>query len=113
MSVEVFGSSLDAIYTVLSVEAVFSLAPEEVVDVIDKTDGIDLSAGNGDVSVPTLMPALAVRISSLTEAGITRDQLDGTFVTFNGQRWKIYNSEPRPTPAGEAAGELFVLVRKA
>lgn len=113
MSVEVFAASLDAIYATLSVEALFSANPAVLVDVIDKTDGVDMSTGGSSgISIPTLIPAAAVLISSLTEAGISRDDLDGTTVAFNGQTWRIYNSQPSPTPAGEAAGELIIFLRK-
>jgi hypothetical protein len=112
VSIEIFDVNLDANYALLSVEAVLSVAPDDVIDVIDKTDGIDLSMGSGDITVPTLVPGCCLRITDLVELGLSRGDLDDATITFNDQTWKIYNSMPRPTPNGESRGELLLLLRK-
>jgi hypothetical protein len=101
----------DAIYAALGVPAVLSVnttdADEFDVTVIDKTKGVDVGDG---VTVSTIAPAAAIRVSELTGYGLVRSQLDGAVIAFNGVTWRIQYSKPVPSPAGEAQGELYLIL---
>lgn len=105
-----FAASLDAIYTVLGVEATLSLMTETIT-AIDKTSGIELSPG-GEGLLQTLAPAAAIRVADLTANGLVADDLVGETITLNSVSWKIINHQSKPTPRGEAAGELYLILRK-
>jgi len=107
---------LDPIYDVIGVEAQIVTAPGvplETVTVIDKTDGIDAALVGGDISVQSIVPAAAVRVRELAEKDIDlADLLDGA-ITFNGATWTIKSHRPKPTPGGEADGELYLILEKS
>lgn len=101
----------DAIYTALGVEAeltpVGTGIPVDTITVIDKTAGVETGDG---VTVSSVKPAAAVRYYELTAAGVARDQLNGSTISFNGGTWQIRSSLPKPSPVGETEGELYLIL---
>ena len=103
---------LDPIYRHLGLTA--TITPPErpgfAVTVIDKTAGIQTP---GDVAVPTIRPAAVIRVKEMLGVGLVREDLDAARITFNGATWTITATEPRPTPGGEADGELLLWLTAA
>ena len=101
----------DRIYAVLGVPAVLTRNLSDggtaELTVIDKTAGIETGDG---VTVSSVKPGAAVRIAELSAAGLVREDLHGAAIAFNGGSWEIKSSVPRPSPAGEAAGELYLIL---
>jgi hypothetical protein len=101
----------DAIYTALGVAAVLTPIgtgiPVEDLTVIDKTAGVETGDG---VTVSSIKPAAAMRYYELTAAGVTRAQLNGSTISFNGGSWIVRSTLPRPSPAGEPEGELYLVL---
>ena len=86
------------------------------VTALDKTAGVVVDDGNPrtvDTTIQTLTPAIAVRMADLTAAGLTRADLEGGAIEINGAIWHIKSSKPRPSPKGEAGGELLLLLYEA
>jgi hypothetical protein len=105
--------NLDAIYTTIGVEAFLVSAPADVFTVVDKTAGIEVPMAGGQAQMPTIIPAAAVRVYELAEYGITDPRtLINSMITFNDVTWKIINVAPKPTPSGEASGEVYLHLRK-
>lgn len=76
--------------------------------VIDKTTGIEVT--DGPTGVQTILPGCFARIAELDAKGINREALDGATWEFNGKEFRINSYMPRPTLAGERAGELIFLL---
>jgi len=110
MSIDWAAELLDPIYEELGVEA--QIAPASGSDPVTVT-ALDLSAGvtiGSAIEVPTLEPAAALRVAELAGHGlIAAELIDGT-ITLNGTAWKIRAPAPKPSPAGEAAGEVLLLL---
>ena len=100
-------------YTEIGVSATLTLAENNVaytgLTVIDKTQGIEVTVG-GDVSMMTIKPACVVRTAELAANGIAFGKLGGSKIAFNNKTWRIENRLPRPSPAGEMSGELYLIV---
>lgn len=96
-----FTEALDAIYTVLGVEAVLTVETEAYdLTVIDKTSGIELALKGGEIS--SIYPAAVVRTSDLVDAGISSwDTLLDAVITFNGGTWRVIDFLERPVPSGD------------
>lgn len=92
---------VDAVLTVQSTDGTFDLT------VIDKTGGIQVS---DDPTVASIKPAAVVRAYELTGHGLNRDDLNGASISFNGASWDIKASMPRPSPAGEQNGEVYLIL---
>lgn len=104
---------LDPQYTIHGVDAEVTVAcgdPTYAITVIDKTSGVEIG---DDGNVLTILPAACVRISELDEKGIQRRDLADASISFNDSDWTIKATRPRPTPTGEAGGELLLLLEKA
>lgn len=101
----------DALYTALGVEAeltpIGTGIPVDTIFVIDKTAGVETGDG---VTVSSVKPAAAVRYYQLTARGVSRDQLNGSTISFNGGTWIIRSTQLRPSPDGEAEGELLLIL---
>lgn len=79
--------------------------------VVDKTSGVEVpGAGDHDASVSTVLPAALVRMGELQAAGLSRARLSKARLAFNGKTYRIDTTVPRPTAAGEADGELLLLL---
>ena len=101
-------------FDVLGVPATLTLdvsdAEPVTLTVLDKTAGVEV----GDkITVSTILPAAMVRVSELTAAGVSASDLRGATITFNGKSWSIMRHEYRPSPNGEADGELLLILEAA
>ena len=56
--------------------------------------------------IETIRPAADVRMSELTDNDVEREDLKGGTITVAGDTWRIETTLPRPSPEGEANGEL-------
>lgn len=104
-----FSHALEVIHGVLSVPVAVSGFADPIM-MIDKTDGVEAEPAEG--TFPTLIPAAVVRRSALAEYSITPAQMVGRLIGMNGQTWKVLSTRPRPTPEGEAAGEIYLYLRR-
>lgn len=100
---------LDPIYDGLGVAA--SLTPNRAgaapapVTVLDKTATIEVSE---QFDIHTVRPAATVRVRDLTDAGVAVGEVDGGTLEFNGRVWRIDSHRMKPTPDGEASGEMLM-----
>lgn len=79
------------------------------VTVIDKTAGVEI-ADSSSIDVGTIRPVAAVRAAELVEKGVALDSLDDGFIAFNGKVWRIKSHIPRPSPHGEADGQVYLIL---
>jgi hypothetical protein len=99
----------DPIYARLGVPAVLDLGTDGNIDltVIDKTSGVEIGDG---VIISTIAPAADVRMTELTANNLTRQDVNGAALTFNGKTWEVKSHVMRPGPGGEDQGEMrFIL----
>lgn len=84
---------------------------EKTLRVIDKTSGIEVTLG-GELGVPTVKPAVAVRQAALVDQSIARvDLVDGQ-ITVNEVRWRIRQTAPKGSTQGESKGEIYLLLER-
>lgn len=103
------------IYTALGVPAHIepsSTADPADVTALDKTAGIAVTMSGG-LELETIVPAAVVRMVELATVGLTREDLDDGTIALNGKTWRIKATRPRPSPKGEADGELLLLLTEA
>lgn len=109
----------DAVYAHYGVEAVLTMPGTDgaVLEftAIDITGGISVggdfrnaSAGRFQSEIGTLEPAASVRASDL--ADIDLEDLPEAELLINGTTWKVRGSAPKPSPNGEASGEVYLLL---
>jgi hypothetical protein len=107
----------DALYaSPLAVDAVLTVDCGEVpiaIRAIDKTAGIvtGSSGGRFNAEVETISPAAAVRAGDL--ANIDKADLHGALLEMNGKTWTVENHTFRPSPTGEGAGEILLILTEA
>ena len=102
----------DRLYSELGVPATLRIDDwgEDIeVTAIPKIDGVAVSVA-GDPSVQTIQPAAAIRVSELTAAGITVAEIASGTIEMSGAVWRILSPLPRPSPNGEADGELWLIL---
>ena len=98
-----------AVHDVLAVTATLTPSggdPVEI-EVIDKTAGVEVQ-GPGSLGMPTVEPAAVVRSVVLADAGLTRSDLPRATLVLNGVTYRVKSSRPRPSPGGEADGEVMM-----
>lgn len=106
---------LDPNYAAFGVDATLTIAPgttdqaEHSLTVIDKTSGVPVTGAAG-FEVETITPAAVVRMAELTAASVARTALDRGTIEFNGKTWAITSHILRPSPGGEADGEVMLLL---
>ncbi len=98
------------IYRVFGVTATIQLEGGDPFDIvaIDNTDGV--AVGNS-VDVQTVLPAAVVLMPDLAAQGVAPGELDDGLITLNGKTWTIDAHRARPSPNGEADGELYLILR--
>lgn len=114
MSLDWDGLVLGPAYDILGVSALItpvSSASPATVQVIDDTRGVELP-GRAQVEVSTVKPVAYVRSTSLTAASLTKADLRGAAIAFNGRTYRIEDVLPRPMPTGEAQGELMLTLNE-
>lgn len=95
-------------YATWGVPAVLSLdAGTFDVTAIDRTTGAALA---GPVMVETVRPHAVLLRGDLDDQGILLGQLDGGTVALNGKTWRIMGHQSRPSPNGEAEGEVALML---
>jgi hypothetical protein len=77
---------------------------------IDETAGVEVLDGPG---IATVLPAATVRAALLVEMGIALASLPGAALRINGKDWTVVRHEYRPSPQGEAKGEIRMILEKA
>lgn len=102
----------DTIYSTAGIGVTATLMPAITnatyeITAIDKTGGINVG---DDVTVASVKPAAVVRMYELAGLGLTRGDLGGASIEINGQSWVIQSTLPRPSPHGEADGELWLIL---
>lgn len=105
-----------ATYDIFSTAATLTIANGDpvAVNVIDKTDGIETTLGSDvHTDAPTIMPAAIVRASVLADLGIAKASLRRGVLEMNGKSWRIDAAYNKPTPAGEADGEIVLILMEA
>ena len=105
---------LEPIYVALGVPIDFTL--QDMVTQfqligLDKTSGVEVLAD--DIDVSTVQPACIIRMSDLVNLGYSVSQLNRALVEFNGKSWQISHFHPKPSPNGEADGELYIILEGA
>lgn len=109
------GQLYDPLYSAFGVTASLDLDDSDSpysLTVVDRTAGLVMTDA-GNVDVQTVLPAALVRMSELTENGIAAAGLDGREIAFNGKTWRVESTRPKPSPEGEATGELVLLLIEA
>ncbi|PSJ55765.1 head-tail joining protein [Pseudaminobacter soli (ex Li et al. 2025)] len=94
-------------YAVFGVPATLIIedGPTLTLTVIDKTTGVEVG---GSVDVQTVLPAATVRATEL--ASIDLADLEDAKLTFNGKTWRVDSHLPKPSPKGEADGEIYLFL---
>lgn len=101
-----------AMYSPFSVSATLVIAdgePTVTVKVNDLTRGVEIP----DPAIPgvkTIKPVARMMRSDLVALDLCPNDLDGGLLVFNGKTWKISAWGPRPSPNGEADGELELIL---
>lgn len=107
----------DAVYAHYGVEAVLTMPETDgaVLEftAIDITGGVSVGGAHGNVTaggfrseIDTLEPAASVRAADLTD--IDLEDLPEATLLINGKTWKVRGSAPKPSPNGEASGEVYL-----
>jgi len=102
----------DPIYAVQGVSATLTIGATvyEELTALDKTSGID--TGEQGPLVQTIRPAACFRVSELLSRGVTVASLTGATLEMNGLQWKVSSHRAKPSPNGEAKGEVFLILFK-
>ena len=80
------------------------------VTAIPKIAGASIDPPGTPVEIQTIRPAADVRVSELTDNSIARVDLKGGEIDIAGATWRIENTLPRPSPEGEANGEIRMIL---
>lgn len=109
MTIDYQADLYDPIYDTIGVSAELttSAGTAATVTVIDKTTGIAIA---DKALIETVSPVAMVRAVELTTADIAREQLKDGTITFNGASWRIKSTRPKPSPKGEADGEMMLIL---
>lgn len=80
---------------------------------LDKTVGVqDVPNGRSGVATKvgeiTIRPAAVIRASDLATLGVATTALKKAVLTMNGKEWRVENHQFRPSPRGEADGEIWL-----
>jgi hypothetical protein len=100
----------DPIYNTLGVpaEIASSGGQSATVTAVDRTSGISIP--DPRTQIETVRPVARVRARELEQVGIPVADLPEGQITLNGQAWRIKTYQPMPSPAGEADGEIMLIL---
>ena len=100
----------NAIYSSLGVPATLASAggSSGSITAIDKTAGYN--SADFRTLVDTVRPLACVRAYELAAAGVALQDLPEGSITLNGKTWRIKSFRYRPSPAGEADGEVELVL---
>lgn len=102
---------LAPVYRLLGVAVTFTPAETGVsytMTMIDKSAGVVNEFGG--LLSQELVPAAIVRMRELTDAGLTRDDINAAVLVMNAKTWRVETHRMKPTPGGEADGEVFLFL---
>ncbi|MEE9589901.1 MAG: hypothetical protein V3V97_17985 [Hyphomicrobiaceae bacterium] len=101
---------LSPIYAALGTTTSFVLADTSTIEltVIDKTSGIEIAEGSIDIQ--TVKPAAVIRMVDLAALSKQPKDLMDAVLDLNGVSWAVKSYFPKPSPNGEADGELYLLL---
>jgi hypothetical protein len=120
----IWSAALDALYrSDLAVHALLQPGSGSSETVVVRA--MDLSAGvavgdASEVKAQSLLPAAVVRMTELTAKGLTRDDVGEGTITMpvdehggllpHSVTFAIAATQPKPSPEGEAKGELYIFL---
>lgn len=76
--------------------------------VFDATTGLPIP--DARTQIETVRPVCFVRAAELASKNIALADLPESLITFNGNTWRIKANRPVPSPAGEADGEIMLIL---
>lgn len=102
-------------YNLLGVSALLDV--EDVTDpialtVIDQTKGVEIPQADG-IQLQAIKPVATARMVEVTDKGLSRENFKGATLTFNGKSWRISSHLMKPSPNGEADGEVYFILSEA
>jgi hypothetical protein len=104
----------DPVYAEIGVPAMLNAGTAGEIDltVIDKTrrKSNTTNTDSGGIEVRSVGPSANARMPELAAKGITRDDLKGSVLTFNGRSWIVRSHELTGNPNGEDLGEILFLL---
>jgi hypothetical protein len=116
----VFETMLDSIYSDGNFITPALLTPstdadELAITVIDETSGAVVTLGK--LGIQSIKPVVSVRASELTAAGLIPSDLSGGSLILRPNTpqescWRIESYALKPSPAGELAGEVQIILIK-
>lgn len=116
MGVDFENLLLGPVYDVHGIEAELDLGTSGMftLTVLNRTEAATLDAGSGlayGMQFGTAKPLAIVRVSELTKNGLSRGQLEGGAISFNGGSWTILSTAPKPIANG--SGEVILTLEQA
>lgn len=76
--------------------------------IFDGTTGV--SVADARTQIETVRPVCFVRAVELAQKNIVVDDLPESLITFNGNTWRIKANRVVASPAGEADGEIMLIL---
>ena len=100
----------DPIYADHGVPATLESAAGDSASIVavDKTAGLPIT--DARTMVDTIRPVARIRARELEATGIAVTDLTEGHLTLNDQTWRILSYRPRPSPLGEADGEIDLIL---
>ncbi len=78
------------------------------IQAIDQTVGVVLPGALAEIE--TVRPVASILAGDLADLAIGPDDVDGGTIALNAKTWRINTHRMMPTPAGEADGEIWLLL---
>jgi len=99
------------IYKAFGVPATFTCLYGERIElaVIDQTGGVEVTDASS-IDVKTIRPAVTLRVADLAERGFDAADLEGARLVVGDRAWRVKAAMPKPAPAGETEGELYLFL---
>ena len=99
------------IYKVFGVPATFTCLYRDWIElaVIDQTGGVEV-ADALSIDVKTIRQAVTPRVADLADRGFDAADLESARLVLGDRAWKVKAKMPKPAPAGEAEGEIYLLL---
>jgi hypothetical protein len=107
-----FSSLLYApIYQAFGVQATFTCLYGDRIEltVIDQTSGVEV-ADASSIDIKTARPAVTIRAADLAAKGFDAADLEDSQLVLGDRVWRVKATMPKPAPAGEAEGELYLFL---
>jgi hypothetical protein len=104
---------LGPIYSLIGTTTQFVLNDDSIIELValDKTSGVEVTDNTIDVS--TIRPACSIRMADLVALEKAPEDLMEAVLEMNGVSWEVKSYFPRPSPAGERDGELYLILMES